>query len=92
VFVVRVVLSVRGLCDGLITRPDESYRLWCVMCNLLTDLVNEEAMAHWRLCQKQTNKLLIQRGKCFSRPVKKCESSQLHSYTDEGKTKNREYC
>jgi hypothetical protein len=24
------VLSGRGLCDGLITRPDESYRLWCV--------------------------------------------------------------
>ena len=20
----------RGLCDGLITRPEESYRLWCV--------------------------------------------------------------
>jgi hypothetical protein len=24
------VLSGRGLCDGLITRPDESYRVWCV--------------------------------------------------------------
>jgi len=24
------VLSDRGLCDGLITRPEESYRLWCV--------------------------------------------------------------
>jgi hypothetical protein len=24
------VLSGRGLCDGLITRPGESYRLWCV--------------------------------------------------------------
>jgi hypothetical protein len=24
------VLSGRGLCDELITRPDESYRLWCV--------------------------------------------------------------
>ena len=24
------VLSGRGLCDGLITRPEESYRLWCV--------------------------------------------------------------
>ena len=22
------VLSGRGLCDGLITRPEESYRLW----------------------------------------------------------------
>ena len=25
------VLSGRGLCDGLITRPEESYRLWCVV-------------------------------------------------------------
>jgi len=25
------VLSVRGLCDGLITHPEESYRLWCVV-------------------------------------------------------------
>jgi hypothetical protein len=24
------VLSGRGLCDGLITRPEESYRLWCM--------------------------------------------------------------
>jgi len=27
------VLSGRGLCDGLITRPEESYRLWCVVCD-----------------------------------------------------------
>ena len=25
-----IVLSGRGLCVGLITRPQESYRLWCV--------------------------------------------------------------
>ena len=31
------VLSSRGLCDGLITRPEESYRLWCVLvCDLET--------------------------------------------------------
>jgi hypothetical protein len=24
------VLSGRGLCDGPIPRPEESYRLWCV--------------------------------------------------------------
>jgi len=24
------VLSGRGLCVGLITRPEESYRVWCV--------------------------------------------------------------
>ena len=36
-FVVSVVLSSRGLCDELITRPEESYRLWCVVvCDLET--------------------------------------------------------
>jgi len=31
------VLSGRGLCDELITRPEESYRLWCVvLCDLDT--------------------------------------------------------
>jgi len=29
------VLSDRGLCDELITRPEESYQLWCVVvCDL----------------------------------------------------------
>ena len=29
------MLSGRGLCDELITRPDESYRLYCVVvCDL----------------------------------------------------------
>ena len=31
------VLSGRGLCDALITRPEESYRLWCVVvCDIET--------------------------------------------------------
>jgi hypothetical protein len=30
------VLSGRGLCDELITRPEESYRLWRVVCDLET--------------------------------------------------------
>ena len=31
------VFSGRGLCDELITRPVESYRMWCVVgCNLET--------------------------------------------------------
>jgi hypothetical protein len=31
------VLSCRGLCNELITRPEESYRLWCVVvCDLET--------------------------------------------------------
>jgi len=38
------VLSGRGLCDELITRPQESYRLWCVVVCDLENLKNEEAM------------------------------------------------
>jgi len=31
------VLPGRGLCDEMITRPEESYRLWCVVvCDLET--------------------------------------------------------
>jgi len=37
----------RGLCDGLITRPEESYRLWrVVVCDLETSK-NEEAKARY---------------------------------------------
>jgi len=38
------VLSGRGLCDGLITRSEESYRLWCVVvCDVETSK-NEEVI------------------------------------------------
>jgi len=51
------VLSGRGLCDELITRPEKSCLLWCVGCVWSRNLVNEGAMAHWGLSrQKQTNK------------------------------------
>jgi hypothetical protein len=41
VFVLSVrVLSGRGLCDELITRPEQSYRLWCVVvCYLETSRI-----------------------------------------------------
>jgi hypothetical protein len=38
------VLSDRGLCVGLITRPEESYRVPCVW---VWNLENEEALAHY---------------------------------------------
>jgi hypothetical protein len=42
------VLSGRGLCVGLITRREESYRVWCFwMWSWI--LYNEEALAHWGL-------------------------------------------
>ena len=36
------MLSVRGLCNELITRPEESYLLWCVVVCDLENLMNEE--------------------------------------------------
>ena len=34
------VLSGRDLCDELVTRPEESYRLWCVVvCDLETSRI-----------------------------------------------------
>ena len=34
------MLSGRGLCDKLITRPEETYRLWCVVvCDLETSRI-----------------------------------------------------
>jgi len=40
------VLSGRGLCIGLITHPEESYRAWCVWV-WSRILHNEEAIVHW---------------------------------------------
>jgi len=38
------VLSGRGLCDVLITRPETSYQLWCVVVCDLENIKNEETM------------------------------------------------
>jgi hypothetical protein len=38
------VLSGSGLCDEVITRPEEFYRLWCVVVCDVENLKNEEAM------------------------------------------------
>jgi hypothetical protein len=60
------VLSGRGLCDGLITRPEESYRLWCVVaCDQETSKTRrpKPATGLWKIqpqwvvtTGKQTNK------------------------------------
>ena len=55
------VLSGRGLCDGLITRPEKSYRLWCVVvCDQETS--NEEAKAHQRAVEN-TATMVVTPGK-----------------------------
>jgi hypothetical protein len=54
------VLSGRGLCDGLITRPEESYRLWrVVVCDQGTS--NEEAKAPYRAVENTTKRVVTSR-------------------------------
>ena len=50
------VLSCRGLCVGLITRPEESYRLCCVvMCDLETSWMRRPLPTGGLLRQKERN-------------------------------------
>jgi hypothetical protein len=51
------VLSGRDLCDGLITCPEESYRVWCVVvCDREVSerakelLVQENKIKEWTRC------------------------------------------
>jgi hypothetical protein len=52
------LLSGRGLCDGLITRPEESYRLWCVWV-WYGNLVNELDLSPLGGCRDQIKKVLV---------------------------------
>jgi hypothetical protein len=63
------VLSDRGLCVGLVTLPEESYRVWWVwVWSWILD--NEETLAHWGCCamikkflrKSALRKVLIQAG------------------------------
>jgi hypothetical protein len=47
------VLAGRGLCDGLITRPEESCRLWRVVVCESRNLENGEAKARYRAVKMQ---------------------------------------
>jgi hypothetical protein len=62
------VLSGRGLCDELITRPEESYRLWCVVvCDLETSWLRRLWPTGGRRANnKQTNNAPIYREQILS--------------------------
>ena len=52
------VLLGRGLCDGLITRPEESYRLWrVIVCDLETSKMRrlKPATGLWKIQPKGCN-------------------------------------
>jgi hypothetical protein len=53
------VLSGRGLCDELITRPEESYRLWCVVvCDLETSIIGAPYIFIHDISSLRVNQLL----------------------------------
>jgi len=51
-------LAGRGLCDEPITRPEKSYRLWCVVVCDLENLKNEAAMT--RVGSQRHKKKIVQ--------------------------------
>jgi hypothetical protein len=54
------VLSGRGLCDELITRPEESYRLWCViLCDLETSRMRRSWPALGRCATKNNSYIVL---------------------------------
>jgi hypothetical protein len=53
------VLSGRGLCDELITGPEESYRLWCVTCDLETSRMRSWPTGGYRAKNKQRQCIII---------------------------------
>ena len=70
------VLSGRGLCDGLITRPEEAYRMWrVVVCDQETS--NEEAKARYGTVENTTERVLTPR-KQTNKPV---EAGKCQEYT-----------
>jgi hypothetical protein len=68
-----------GLCDGLITRPEKSYRLWCVLvCDLATSRMRRLKLI--KGCKWRIEKKKLQQGQCF------CNSPfpfKLHAYRRE---------
>jgi len=53
------VLSGRGLCDELITRPEESYRLCCVVvCDLETSRMGAPYISIYDISRLRVNIIL----------------------------------
>jgi hypothetical protein len=62
------VLLHRGLCDDLITRPEESFRMWCdVECDQETSRMRRPWPALGRSATGKQNKTIVEHfGKCHN--------------------------
>ena len=80
------LLSARGLCIGMITRPEESYPMWCVwIWSWIPN--NEEALDHWSCCAVVKIVWLVGKKRklnlCFLRSFVSvcCWCKSMHSYS-----------
>jgi len=55
------VLSGRSLCDELITRPEESYRLWCVT---VCDVETSRKRRPWLALDRSATGKKKKKGRC----------------------------
>jgi len=53
------VLSGRGLCDEVIARPEWSYRLWCVVCDLETSRIGAPYIYIYDVSSLRVNDLTL---------------------------------
>jgi hypothetical protein len=61
------VLSGRGLCDELITHPEESSRMWCVVvCDLKTSRMRRPWPASGRSATRVGGEIIIRTGTVLS--------------------------
>ena len=70
------VLSGRGLCNELITRPEESYRLWCVVvCGLETSRMRRPwpALGRSATAKKKRLQCYKRRGLVYNKKLLKYE-------------------
>ena len=58
------VLSGRGLCDELIIRPEEFYRLWCVVVCDLRGGADESLARPTSQCRRTESIVSLERGVC----------------------------
>ena len=71
------VSSGRGLCDELITRPEESYRLWCVVvCDLETSWMRR-SWPTGGCCAKRNKGCLVKRRDNFTLNFTKIQPPSL---------------
>jgi hypothetical protein len=72
------VLSGRGLCVGLIPRPEESLRVWCVRV-WWWSVDSEEALAHQRAVRPMEKRTLTE----WLDYVNECTSARLSTFLPE---------